>query len=116
MTIKIYGIKNCDTMKKAMKWLENQGIAFTFHDHRQDGLDEKMLAHFVSLVGWEALVNKRGTTFRALSTQQKDSLNENAAMVLMLAEPAMIKRPLLMYKGCAYLGFKPEYYAAIFKT
>lgn len=97
-----------------MTWLEEQGIPYTFHDHRKDGLDEKMLAQFVKLLGWEALVNKRGTTFRALSDLQKNDLNEETAITLMLAEPAMIKRPLLMYKNRAYLGFNPDLYVAIF--
>ncbi|MDD1784158.1 ArsC family reductase [Enterovibrio sp. ZSDZ35] len=114
MTTVVYGIKNCDTIKKAVKWLEQEGKAFTFHDYRKDGIDQDMLKQFVEALGWEALVNKRGTTFRALSDEQKNNLDETNAIALMLVQPAMIKRPLLAYGGSYYLGFKPAEYESIF--
>lgn len=110
----IYGIKNCDTIKKARKWLEEQGKPFRFHDYRKDGLDSELLAKFVEVLGWEALINKCGTTFRALSELQKNTLNETNAVALMLTHSAMIKRPLLRHAGQYYLGFKPEQYQVIF--
>ncbi|KXF81241.1 ArsC family reductase [Enterovibrio coralii] len=114
MTTVVYGIKNCDTIKKAVKWLEQEGQTFTFHDYRKDGIDQDMLKQFVDALGWEALVNKRGTTFRALSDEQKNNLDETNAIALMLVQPAMIKRPLLAHGGNYYLGFKPAEYESIF--
>ncbi|SKA54247.1 ArsC family reductase [Enterovibrio nigricans] len=114
MTTVVYGIKNCDTIKKAVKWLEQEGKTFTFHDYRKDGIDQDMLKQFVDALGWEALVNKRGTTFRALSDEQKNNLDETNAIALMLVQPAMIKRPLLAHSGNYYLGFKPVEYESIF--
>ncbi|MBE1274645.1 ArsC family reductase [Enterovibrio baiacu] len=114
MSTMVYGIKNCDTIKKALKWLEAEGKPFTFHDYRKDGIDQEMLKKFVDELGWEALVNKRGTTFRALTEEQKNNLDESNAIALMLVQPAMIKRPLLAHGGKYYLGFKPAEYADIF--
>ena len=114
MTIHIYGIKNCDTMKKALTWLQGQEKAYLFHDYRKDGLDEALLMSFVCALGWEALLNKRGTTFRNLSEEQKNNLNEHNAIKLMLENPAIIKRPLLCVDGTFHLGFKAEQYQSIF--
>ncbi len=114
MTIHIYGIKNCDTMKKALTWLQGQEKSYLFHDYRTDGLDEALLMSFVCALGWEALLNKRGTTFRNLSEEQKNNLNEHNAIKLMLENPAIIKRPLLCVDGAFHLGFKPEQYQGIF--
>lgn len=114
MNTVIYGIKNCDTMKKALNWLQLQGIAVTFHDYRKDGLDQQMLSQFLQALDWQDVLNKRGTTFRALSDEQKNTLTESSAMALMLAQPAMIKRPLLYHAGEYHLGFKPDQYMAIF--
>ncbi|MEZ8144133.1 arsenate reductase [Enterovibrio norvegicus FF-33] len=114
MTTMVYGIKNCDTIKKALKWLEAEDKAFTFHDYRKDGIDQDMLKQFVEVLGWEAMLNKRGTTFRALSEEQKSNLDETNAVALMLVHPAMIKRPLLAHNGNYYLGFKPDEYTTIF--
>ncbi|WP_185969219.1 ArsC family reductase [Aliiglaciecola sp. M165] len=111
---KMFGIKNCDTIKKAKKWLEQNGIDYVFHDYRVDGIDEQWLVQMESLVGWEKLLNQRGTTFRKLSDEQKSDLNAQKAILLMLEAPAMIKRPLLMHQEQAYLGFKPAEYEAIF--
>ncbi|OOF24905.1 ArsC family reductase [Salinivibrio proteolyticus] len=114
MMTTVFGIKNCDTLKKALKWLDNQGIDYQYHDYRKDGLDAPLLRTFVAELGWEALVNKRGTTYRQLSDGQKASLDEASAIAIMLDNPAIIKRPLLVHKGSYYLGFKENQYADIF--
>ena len=111
----LYGIKNCDTIKKARKWLEQQGIEYTFHDYRVDGLDQAWLAETASTLGWEQLLNKRGTTFRQLPDEQKQDLTEEKALALLLAHPAMIKRPVLAHDSDLHLGFKPDQYAGIFQ-
>lgn len=109
---KLYGIKNCDTIKKARRWLEEQGVAYRFHDYRADGLDEQLLRDFVARLGWEPLLNTRGTTWRKLDEAQRNACdNADAAIALMLEQPAMIKRPLLDDgKGHALLGFSSESY------
>lgn len=114
MKTQIFGIKNCDTMKKARKWLETNQIEHEFIDYRTDGLTEAQLLEFEAQLGWEALLNKRGTTFRQLSDEQKTTLTKESACALMLTQPAMIKRPLLVHKGQYHLGFKPEQYSVIF--
>ena len=114
MTTVVYGIKNCDTIKKTLKWLEAENKAFEFHDYRKDGIDQAMVQRFIDALGWEALVNKRGTTYRQLSDEQKNNLNADNAAALMLIHPAMIKRPLLEHNGEYHLGFKPEQYETIF--
>ncbi|MFD2180306.1 ArsC family reductase [Veronia pacifica] len=114
MATVVYGIKNCDTIKKALKWLEAEEKQFVFHDYRKDGIDQAMVQKFIDSLGWEALVNKRGTTYRQLSDEQKNNLNQDNAAALMLIHPAMIKRPLLEHNGDYYLGFKPEQYQVIF--
>ncbi|MFH7587310.1 ArsC family reductase [Oceanimonas smirnovii] len=114
MTVILYGIKNCDTVKKARKWLEQAGVDYHFKDHRADGLVPAQLDHWLSVLGHEALVNKRGTTWRALSDEQKATLSPDTAAALLLANPAMIKRPLLNIDGELHLGFKPELYASLF--
>lgn len=110
--LKLYGIKNCDTIKKARRWLEEQGVAYQFHDYRADGLDEQLLRDFVARLGWEPLLNTRGTTWRKLDEAQRNACdNADAAIALMLEQPAMIKRPLLDDgKGHALLGFSSESY------
>jgi Spx/MgsR family transcriptional regulator len=113
MTI-IYGIKNCDTIKKCKKWLEANDIDFTYHDYRTDGIDKEMITTFVQQLGWENVVNKRGTTYRQLNDEQKASLNETTAIDLLLEMPAMIKRPILIHNDLYHLGFKPAQYDAIF--
>ncbi|WP_434356416.1 ArsC family reductase [Parasalinivibrio latis] len=110
----VYGIKNCDTIKKARKWLEDNGVTYTFHDYRADGLSAELINTFVAELGWEALVNKRGTTYRQLSEEQKNTLNEESAKALLLEFPAMIKRPILVTANQYHLGFKPAQYADIF--
>lgn len=115
-TTQIYGIKNCDTLKKALKWLVTENIEVTYHDYRKDGLDETLIKQFIAHLGWESLINKRGTTYRALSDADKNALDENRAIALMLAQPAIIKRPLLIHQNQYHLGFKPEQYQAIFSA
>ncbi|NOU48954.1 ArsC family reductase [Pseudoalteromonas sp. JBTF-M23] len=113
MTI-MYGIPNCDTIKKAKKFLTDNNIAFNFHDYRKNGLDETLLDTFFSQLGWENVLNKRGTTYRALTEEQKQTLNEHTAKALLLEAPAMIKRPILIHNDKYYLGFKKEQYQEIF--
>ncbi|QTG89018.1 ArsC family reductase [Vibrio furnissii] len=114
MTITLYGIPNCDTMKKARKWLEAQGVDYQFHDYRKDGVDATLVSEFCQVLGWENVLNKRGTTFRQLTQAQKDSLNGSTAITLLVEQPAMIKRPVLRVNGELHLGFKAEQYAALF--
>lgn len=111
-TVTIHGIRNCDTMKKARAWLDARGIAYRFHDYRVDGLDPALLAGWVQALGWEALLNRSGTTFRKLPDADKADLSPEKAMALMLAAPAMIRRPVLDVDGVLTVGFKPEIYAA----
>ncbi|TQI81623.1 Spx/MgsR family transcriptional regulator [Serratia fonticola] len=109
---KLYGIKNCDTIKKARRWLEEHGVAYQFHDYRADGLNEQLLRDFVERLGWQPLLNTRGTTWRKLDEAQRNACdNADAAIALMLEQPAIIKRPLLDDgKGHALLGFSSESY------
>lgn len=108
----LYGIKNCDTIKKARRWLEEQGIAYQFHDYRTDGLSDERLQGFIDKLGWEPLLNTRGTTWRKLPQTQRDAIIDvQSAKALMLAQPAIIKRPLLEgVNGEMLLGFKVESY------
>ena len=112
--ITIYGIKNCDTMKKARAWLDGQGIAYAFHDYKSAGLERTRLEGWVAKVGWEALLNRSGTTFRALPEKDKNSLTEKKAIALMIAQPSMIKRPVLDIGGKLLVGFKAEQYEKTF--
>ncbi len=116
MPTTIYGIKNCDTMKKARAWLDGKGVAYDFHDYKAAGIDKGKLEGWVKKAGWETLLNKAGTTFRKLPDADKDNLTEAKAIKLMLAQPSMIKRPVLEIGGGKILvGFKPEAYSAAFK-
>lgn len=111
----LYGIKNCDTIKKAKKWLEKQQIDFQYHDYRTDGLDADWLAETADQLGWEKLLNTRGTTYRQLSEDQKAEMDKSKALALMAEYPAMIKRPVLIHENIYYLGFKAETYTEIFQ-
>ena len=115
MTITIYGIKNCDTMKKARAWLDKHGVDYGFHDYKIEGIDKDRLARWSKVAGWEALLNRAGTTFRKLPDADKTNLTEKKALALMLAQPSMIKRPVLEMGGKLLVGFKPESYAAAVK-
>ena len=110
MTITIYGIKNCDTMKKARAWLESHGVAYAFHDYRASGLEAKRLDGWVDRLGWEVLLNKASTSFRALPDADRQNLDAKKAKVLMLANPTMIKRPVLDLGDRLLVGFKPDVY------
>lgn len=115
MSITIYGIKNCDTMKKARAWLDKHGVDYNFHDYKTEGVDKERLARWSKVAGWETLLNRAGTTFRKLPDADKTSLTEKKAMALMLAQPSMIKRPVLEIGGKLLVGFKPDIYAAVIR-
>src|SRR5947209_17501314 len=111
LTTIIYGIKNCDTMKKARAWLDGHGVAYDFHDYKVAAIAQEKLSGWSKTVGWETLLNRAGTTFRKLPDADKEGLNERKALALMLAQPSMIKRPVLDVDGKLLAGFKPEVYA-----
>ncbi|HEV7386713.1 MAG TPA: ArsC family reductase [Phenylobacterium sp.] len=110
--VTIYGIKACDTMQKARAWLESHGVAYAFHDYKTQGIGRDRLEGWSRQVGWEVLLNRSGTTFRKLAEADKADLTEAKAIALMLAQPSMIKRPVLETNGGLLVGFKPETYAA----
>ena len=109
----IYGIKNCDTMKKARAWLDGKGVAYEFHDYKKAGIERDRLEGWARKVGWEALLNRAGTTFRKLPDEEKQGLTETKAVELMIAQPSMIKRPVLEAGGKLLVGFKPEQYETL---
>jgi arsenate reductase len=111
MTITIYGIKNCDTMKKARAWLDKNGVDYEFHDYKVAGIAGDTLQQWSDAVGWETLLNRAGTTFRKLPDGDREGLDERKALALMLAQPSMIKRPVLDLGGKLLVGFKPDIYA-----
>ena len=112
--VTIYGIRNCDTMKKARAWLDERGVAYDFHDYKAKGIDALRLGAWADAVGWETLLNKAGTTFRKLPDADKADLDRARALKLMLAQPGMIRRPVLETGDRILVGFKPEAYAATF--
>jgi Spx/MgsR family transcriptional regulator len=113
MPITIYGIKNCDTMKKARAFLDKHKVDYVFHDYKSGGIDRDRLEGWVKKAGWETLLNKAGTTFKKLPDKDKDGLTEKKAVALMIANPSMIKRPVLeLPRGRLLVGFKPDDYAA----
>lgn len=112
----MYGIKNCDTIKKAKKWLNEHDVQFTFHDYRKDGLSEELLSSLESSLGWESLLNKRGTTWRKLPEEIKDSINRESAIAIMLENPAIIKRPILNTGKSLELGFSDATYQQLFPS
>ena len=109
--ITIYGIKNCDTMKKARGWLDGHGVAYAFHDYKSAGIDKDRLKTWSDEVGWETLLNRAGTTFKKLPDADREGLTEKKALALMLAQPSMIKRPVLDLGKKRVVGFKPDIYA-----
>lgn len=113
MTI-IYGIKNCDTMKKARAWLDAAGVAYQFHDYKTAGVDPARLRGWVAHAGWETLLNRAGTTFRQLPDADKEGIDADKAIALMLANPSMIKRPVLESGDALLIGFKPDAYRTQF--
>ena len=114
MTVTIFGIKACDTMKKARDWLDRRGVAYAFHDYKTLGVERGRLEAWARAVGWETLLNRSGTTFRKLPDADKLGLDEARAIALMAAQPSMIKRPVLDVDGELVVGFKPDIYAAAF--
>ncbi|AWM00834.1 ArsC family reductase [Bradyrhizobium amphicarpaeae] len=110
MSTTIYGIKNCDTMKKARAWLDSHGVAYEFHDYKTAGVDKDKLKRWSDKVGWETLLNRAGTTFKKLPDSDKEGVTEKKALALMLAQPSMIKRPVLEIGGKLLVGFKPDIY------
>ncbi|MGP9812209.1 ArsC family reductase [Rhodopseudomonas sp. NSM] len=115
MSITVFGIRNCDTMKKARAWLDGHGVAYAFHDYKTAGVDKAQLARWAKQVGWETLLNRAGTTFRKLPDADKADLTETKAIALMLAQPSMIKRPVLEKGTTLLVGFRPEAYADAFE-
>jgi arsenate reductase len=112
MAYTLYGIKACDTMKKARTWLDDQGIPYAFHDYKTAGIDRAHLQRWCAEHGWQTVLNRAGTTFRKLDDSQKADLDEARAIALMLAQPSMIKRPVLELVDRTLVGFKPELYDA----
>jgi arsenate reductase (glutaredoxin) len=112
--VTIYGIKNCDTMKKARAWLDEHGVAYAFHDYKAAGIERSLLDGWAREVGWETLLNRAGRTFRMLPEKDQAGVTEKKAIALMLEQPSMIKRPVLDVGGKLLVGFKPEQYAKAF--
>lgn len=111
--ITLYGIKACDTMKKARTWLDEHGIAYHFHDYKKDGIDAASLQRWCEEHGWETILNRRGTTYRKLDDVDKHEIDQDKAVALLQAHPSMIKRPVLDTGSQRLVGFKPEWYAAV---
>ena len=113
--ITIYGIPNCDTMKKARRWLDDNGVEYTFHDYKKLGVPEQRLTCWVERTGWEAVLNKRGTTWRKLDDSVKNRIDEQAAIRIMLDNPSIIKRPVLEAGEMLLIGFKPDDYRRLIR-
>lgn len=111
MTVTLYGIKTCDTVRKARRWLEERQVDYRFHDYKTAGVDPAQLAAWCDELGWEVVINRSGTTFRALTEEQKTGLDRDRAISLMAASPSMIRRPVLDLGSRRLTGFKPEIYA-----
>tara|TARA_R110001592_G_scaffold27763_25_gene102940 strand:+ start:20376 stop:20792 length:417 start_codon:yes stop_codon:yes gene_type:complete len=110
-TLTIYGIKNCDTMKKAFKWLEAHNIAYEFHDYKKQGIDENALSQAIERYGWDSVINKRGTTWRKLPDNVKSTMDQQSALIHAAENPSLIKRPLLIQGQSILLGFDETVYA-----
>ena len=114
MTVTIYGIKNCDTMKKARTWLTAHSVEAEFHDYKASGIDRAHIERWCSEAGWETVLNRAGTTFRKLDDADKQDVDQEKAIALMLAQPSMIKRPVVEADSRLIIGFKPERYEQFF--
>ena len=114
LPVTLYGISSCDTIRKAKAWLKDQQIEFEFHDYRKQGLERQLLESMISALGWEAMLNRRGTTWRALPDKVKQQIDQASAMRIMLDNPAIIKRPILARAGQLHLGFSDRQYQEIF--
>ncbi|MBX3650781.1 MAG: ArsC family reductase [Burkholderiales bacterium] len=112
----LYGIRNCDTVKKARAWLDDRKIEYSFHDYKTAGIGDLLLQRWCDELGWETLLNRAGTTFRKLSDADKQDITERKAIALMLAQPSMIKRPVLDIGKQRLVGFKPELYERVLRT
>jgi len=112
--VRIHGIKNCDTMKKALKWLDDQGVDYEFHDYKKLGIDRETLETWEAAVGWELLLNRRGMMWRKVPDDVKAAIDRESAIELMLETPSIIKRPVLDTGSGLQVGFKPEQYAELF--
>ena len=115
MAVTLYGIPNCDTMKKARKWLDQHGVDYQFHDFKKLGLEESLLRGWVKELGWEILLNRRGMMWRKVPPEIKDSIDEKSAIQLMLETPTIIKRPVLDLDRKLYVGFKEQEYEELFE-
>ena len=113
MSVTLYGIKNCDTVKKARKWLDANSVPYTFHDFRVDGVDKTLINNFLKQIDLEILINKRGTTWRKLSEEEKEMKNKTQAITLLIENPAIIKRPVLDVNKTLTVGFSEESYKSI---
>lgn len=116
MSAILYGIRNCDTMKKARAWLDAHSVDYAFHDYKNSGIDRERLQRWCDELGWETLLNRAGTTFRKLPDADRQNLDARKALTLMLAQPSMIKRPVLDLGGQLLVGFKPETYAGALRS
>ena len=116
MGITVYGIRNCDTVKKARRWLEARGVEHEFHDYKTAGIDRARLERWCRELGWETLLNRAGTTFRKLPDADRQALDARKAISLMLAQPSLIKRPVLEMKGRLLAGFSPEVYRDVLRS
>jgi len=114
MNVTVYGIPNCDTVKKARTWLDAQGIAYDFHDYKKQGADPDRLQAWIEAKGWETILNRAGTTFRKLDDAQKAGLDADKAIALMVSQPSMIKRPVVEYPGGLLVGFKEAEWSGAF--
>ena len=113
MTRTMYGIRNCDTVKKARAWLDQRRVGYDFHDYKLSGIDTEHLERWCDEFGWEKVLNRAGTTFRKLPDEQKENLSRDKALALMLAQPSMIRRPVLELPGRVVIGFDPELYKTL---
>ena len=114
MAVTLYGIPNCDTVKRARNWLDANGIGYVFHDYKKAGADPAKLQSWCAAKGWETILNRAGTTFKKLPDHAKAGLDETKAIALMLDQPSMIKRPVVEYAGGILVGFKPTEWEATF--
>lgn len=115
MTIALYGIPNCDTVKKARSWLDAQGLGYAFHDYKKEGADPARLARWVAEAGWEKVLNRAGTTFRKLPEADREGLDGARAIAVMAANPSCIKRPIVEHDGGLLVGFRPDEWQAALK-
>ena len=115
MTVILYGIKNCDTVRKARRWLDDAAVAYRFHDLRSDGVDEALISGWLDELGWQTVVNRRSSTWKTLAPDARESMNDDRALAAILEAPTLVKRPVLAVDGHLETGFSAERYAAIFQ-